>query len=71
MHTGRILRVKQGYNPNSSSIGSVIFSMSAAIIPATIIFGMVAGAISSAVFRRIGRRAEAENRTSSAPTKEA
>jgi len=29
---GRVLRVKQGYNPNSSSLGSIVFSMPAALI---------------------------------------
>lgn len=58
MSKGKILRVKQGYNPNSSSIGSVIFSMSAAVVPASIIFGMVAGAISTAILERVGRRAQ-------------
>jgi hypothetical protein len=57
MTKGKILRVKQGYNPNSSSIGSIIFSMSAAVIPASIVFGMVAGAVSNAVLQRVGRDA--------------
>ena len=29
---GRVLRVKEGYNPNSSSLGSVVFSVPAALI---------------------------------------
>ncbi|MCU0663919.1 MAG: hypothetical protein MUC50_16535 [Myxococcota bacterium] len=60
MPKGRILRVKQGYNPNSSSIGSVIFSMSAAVIPASILFGMVASALSTAVLHRVGKRSSGE-----------
>ena len=56
MPKGRILRVKQGYNPNSSSIGSVVFTMSAAVIPATVILGMAAGAISTAILNRVGKR---------------
>jgi hypothetical protein len=56
MTKGRILRVKQGYNPNSSSIGSVIFSMSVAVVPVSILFGMVAGALSTAVLHRVGAR---------------
>ena len=62
MPTGKILRVKQGYNPNSSSIGSIIFSMSAAVIPATIIFGMVASSISTAILSRVGKRKSGVNR---------
>ena len=60
MLKGKILRVKQGYNPNSSSIGSVIFSMSAAVIPASILFGMVAGAISTSILVRVGRTTSGE-----------
>ena len=29
---GRVLRVKEGYNPNSSSLGSIVFSVPAALI---------------------------------------
>ena len=59
MAKGRILRVKQGYNPNSSSIGSVVFTMSAAVVPATMILGMAAGAISTAILNRVGKREDA------------
>lgn len=55
---GKILRVKEGYNPNSSSIGSVVFNMSATVFPATVLFGMVSAAVSSAVLSRVGRRSE-------------
>lgn len=70
MPRGKILRVKQGYNPNSSSIGSVIFSMSAAVVPATIIFGMAASAISTAILTRVGRRASGETSNPLLPAEE-
>ena len=46
---GRILRVKSGYNPNSSSMGSMIFVLPASLLAATICFGTVSGMILSAV----------------------
>lgn len=44
---GKILRVKQGYNPNSSSIGSMIFVLPAALLGITTVFGAVSGVIMS------------------------
>lgn len=44
---GNILRVKQGYNPNSSSIGSIIFVLPAALLGITAAFGAVSGLIMS------------------------
>jgi len=49
---GRILRVKQGYNPNSSSMGSIIFIFPAALLAVTVGFGMISGAIMSAFIKR-------------------
>ena len=43
---GKILRVKHGYNPNSSSMGSIIFALPVSMIAIT--FGMAA--VSSLVF---------------------
>lgn len=45
---GRILRVKHGYNPNSSSVGSVvIFAMPVAILGITAGFGIISSLILS------------------------
>jgi len=44
---GKILRVKLGYNPNSSSIGSIIFVLPAALLGITAAFGAVSGMIMS------------------------
>ena len=44
---GKILRVKLGYNPNSSSIGSIIFVLPAALLGITAAFGAVSGIIMS------------------------
>jgi hypothetical protein len=45
---GRILRVKHGYNPNSSSAGSVIvFALPVAIFGVTLGFGAISSLIMS------------------------
>jgi hypothetical protein len=49
---GRILRVKQGYNPNSSSIGSMIFVLPVSMLAATVCFGAISGVIMSAAVKR-------------------
>jgi hypothetical protein len=38
--SGKILRVKHGFNPNSSSMGSIIFSLPVSLIAVS--FGMAA-----------------------------
>ena len=44
---GKILRVKHGYNPNSSSMGSVVFALPVPLLAVSVAFTAVAGAISS------------------------
>ena len=44
---GRILRLKCGYNPNSSSIGSVVFLLSSKMLAFSAAFGLAAGLIYS------------------------
>lgn len=48
---GRILRVKAGYNPNSSSVGSLVFAFPAYVLVGTALFGMAAGALATALLR--------------------
>jgi hypothetical protein len=55
---GKILRVKQGYNPNSSSMGSMVFSLPAALLAVTVGFGAVSGIIMSAFIKRDSKSAE-------------
>ena len=45
---GRILRVKRGYNPNSSSMGSIVFALPSLLLGTTALFGAVAGLVASA-----------------------
>lgn len=47
---GRVLRVKEGYNPNSSSLGSVVFALPAALLAAP---ALLAG---TAAFLALARR---------------
>ena len=48
---GRILRVKRGYNPNSSSMGSIVFALPSLLLGTTALFGAVAGLVASAFLR--------------------
>lgn len=48
---GRILRVKAGYNPNSSSIGTVIFAVPAAMLIAPALYNVIAAAFTTATLR--------------------
>ena len=52
---GRILPVKEGYNPNSSSIGSMVFALPAALLGITAAFGIVSGVIMAAFMMKSGK----------------
>ncbi|MHC4645530.1 MAG: hypothetical protein ACYTBJ_08505 [Planctomycetota bacterium] len=68
---GKILRLKQGYNPNSSSMGSIIFVLPAALLGITVGFGLVSGIIASAFIRHGDNdRAGKENASGDEPTME-
>lgn len=43
---GKILRIKHGFNPNSSSIGSIIFSLPVALMAVTFGFSAASALIS-------------------------
>lgn len=45
---GKILRVKHGYNPNSSSMGSIVFALPTALMAVAAGFGVVSGIITAA-----------------------
>jgi hypothetical protein len=49
---GKILRIKQGYNPNSSSLGSILFALPAALLGITVTFGAVSGLIAAAFMKK-------------------
>jgi len=68
---GRILRVKQGYNPNSSSMGSVVFALPAALLGITAGFGVVSGIILSALMKDTDKnRSEKEQKPTNAQASE-
>jgi len=48
---GRLLRLKLGYNPNSSSIGSYVFALPAALFGLTAAFGAVTALLHSVLIR--------------------
>jgi hypothetical protein len=53
---GRILRVKLGYNPNSSSMGSMVFVFPATLLVVTVGFGAISGIIMSVFIKRSGKK---------------
>jgi hypothetical protein len=56
---GKVLRVKQGYNPNSSSMGSIVFVLPVALLGVTASFGAVSGIIMAA-FVKTARKSDSE-----------
>lgn len=65
---GKILRVKLGYNPNSSSIGSMIFVMPVAMLSAAVAFGTVSGLIFSAFSKKRNTAGTEDEDTSGSTT---
>ena len=57
---GRVLRLKRGYNPNSSSIGTIVFALPGALLAGTAAFGAVAGFVAGAF---LGGRARPHGRS--------
>jgi len=53
---GRILRVKEGYNPNSSSIGSVVFSIPSMVTFSTLAFSAFASLIFNKYLKNDNRK---------------
>ena len=64
---GEILRIKQGYNPNSSSMGSIVFALPAALFGVTALFGAVSGIIISG-FMRKPKKPDTKEQSASAET---
>jgi len=53
---GKILRIKLGYNPNSSSMGSMVFILPAALLAVTVGFGAISGIIMSVFIKRSDKK---------------
>ena len=49
---GKILRVKHGYNPNSSSMGSIVFVLPVFLLVVTVVFGVLSSLVSALALRR-------------------
>ena len=49
--TGRVLRVKEGYNPNSSSLGSIVFSIHTALLASPVLLAGAAAWIAARASR--------------------
>lgn len=50
------MRVKSGYNPNSSSMGSIVFVLPVALLLVNIIFGIAAGLLAPLLLRRFNKK---------------
>jgi hypothetical protein len=57
---GRILKVKTGYNPNSSSVGADIIVFFTAGAAVTILFNVIAAIVGAAKAQEDGRLEEAQ-----------
>jgi hypothetical protein len=55
---GKILRIKQGYNPNSSSLGSMVYVLPAALLAITVGFGAISSIIMSAFIKHDAKSAD-------------
>lgn len=64
---GRILRIKAGYNPNSSSLGTIIFAVPAAMLLAPALYNAIAAALTSATVRDRPRPHGRDSQTGSRP----
>jgi hypothetical protein len=60
---GKILKVKIGYNPNSSSMGSMIFILPAALLGITVIFGAISGVIFSLFLKKTEENSKKEEKS--------
>jgi len=63
---GRILRLKQGYNPNSSSMGSIVFVLPVALGGITLGFGLASSIILAFFLKKNGD----EGRHASSPDRD-
>lgn len=52
---GKVLALKEGYNPNSSSLGSIVFSYPEAFLLAPVIAGTVTAAAVAWFNRKSGK----------------
>ncbi len=54
----KILKVKVGYNPNSSAVGTLLKAFPVALYGSAVIFNLVAGILLSGKFKKMGKSKE-------------
>ena len=59
---GKILRVKLGYNPNSSSIGSIVFAIPSMLFVGSVVFGTVTTILFSKHFQKSASRRDGDGK---------
>ena len=51
---GRVLRIKHGYNPNSSSVGTaIVFVLPTMVIASSVLFGGISAVMMNALIRNL------------------
>ena len=58
---GKVLALKEGYNPNSSSLGSIVFSYPEAFLLAPVIAGTVT-AVAVAFFNKKSKKDDSDEK---------
>jgi hypothetical protein len=60
---GKMLRIKQGFNPNSSSMGSIIFALPVSLMAATVGFSAISGLVLQHYIRRPSEKESTADKT--------
>ncbi|MGA1824584.1 MAG: hypothetical protein ACMUIP_07940 [bacterium] len=60
---GKILRIKRGYNPNSSSIGSIVFAIPTMLLVSSALFGAATPIIFSKILKKTADTTKKDNGT--------
>ncbi len=53
---GRILRIKQGYNPNSSSMGSIVFFLPTSLLTITAAYGVLSAVLIPILIKKMDKK---------------
>ncbi len=62
LEKGRILRIKHGYNPNSSSMGSIIFSLPTSLLSISAGYGILTAILVPAVTKKMNTAYDKRNK---------
>ncbi|MCP4746238.1 MAG: hypothetical protein GY874_08870 [Desulfobacteraceae bacterium] len=58
---GKILRIKKGYNPNSSSMGSIIFAFPVALMGIATLYGVASAVIVTKLMRKTSTQGDRQH----------